>query len=267
MAWHYGPMNSHRPTLLISNVLPARPGDPAYNAICMRLWDRLLSAALPTTWDVVREYAQEDGPEGARLRARGADAIVVMGGEDVHPSLYGRPQGYEGEGRHWYRGDLGQLALIDHARATGTPLLGICRGMQLINVAFGGTLEQHIEGAEGTHTNPLILTDHRFVRHGVRVAAGTELHRALGPFLTGASTVVSSAHHQRVEAPGEGLAVCATAEDGTVEAVEHRDAPIIGVQWHPEDPAADIDQLRALLAHLDARRAPRLERASTTLAA
>lgn len=266
MAWHYGPMNSHRPTLLISNVLPARPGDPAYNAICMRLWDRLLSAALPT-WNVVREYAQEDGPEGARLRARGADAIVVMGGEDVHPALYGRAQGYEGEGRHWYRADLGQLALIGHARATGTPLLGICRGMQLINVAFGGTLEQHIEGAEGTHTNPSILTDHRFVRHGVQVAAGTELHRALGPFLTGASTVVSSAHHQRVEAAGEGLAVCATAKDGTVEAVEHRDAPIIGVQWHPEDPAADIDQLRALLAHLDARRAPRLERASTTLAA
>lgn len=139
--------------------------------------------------------------------------------------------------------------------------------MQLINVAFGGTLEQHIEGAEGTHTNPSILTDHRFVRHGVQVAAGTELHRALGPFLTGASTVVSSAHHQRVEAAGEGLAVCATAEDGTVEAVEHRDAPIVGVQWHPEDPAADIDQLRALLAHLGARRAPRLERASTTLAA
>ena len=79
MAWHYGPMNSHRPTLLISNVLPARPGDPAYNAICMRLWDRLLSAALPT-WNVVREYAQEDGPEGARLRAQSADAIVVMGG-------------------------------------------------------------------------------------------------------------------------------------------------------------------------------------------
>ena len=161
-------MNSHRPTLLISNVLPARPGDEAYNNICMRLWDRLLEAALPT-WNVIREYAQEDGAEGAALRAQHADAIIIMGGEDVHPSLYGATQGYEAEGRHWYRADRGQIALVDYAVRTGTPLLGICRGMQIINTALGGTLEQHIEGAHGTHTNNRILSDHRFIRHSVRV--------------------------------------------------------------------------------------------------
>ena len=65
-----GTMTNHtKPTLLISNVLPARPGDEAYNNICMRLWDRLLQAALPT-WNVIREYAQEDGAEGAALRAQ-----------------------------------------------------------------------------------------------------------------------------------------------------------------------------------------------------
>ena len=132
MACHYVVMNSHRPTLLISNVLPARPGDEAYNNICMRLWDRLLEAALPN-WNVIREYAQEDGAEGAALRAQHADAIIIMGGEDVHPSLYGATQGYEAEGRHWYRADRGQIALVDYAVRTGTPLLGICRGMQIIN--------------------------------------------------------------------------------------------------------------------------------------
>ena len=66
---------------------------------------------------------------------------------------------------------------------------------------------------------------------------------------------------------GEGLQVSAYAPDGTIEAIETIDAPVLGVQWHPEDPAADISQLRALLGHLDARRAPRLERASTTLVA
>ena len=132
--------NHTKPTLLISNVLPARPGDEAYNNICMRLWDRLLQAALPT-WNVIREYAQEDGAEGAALRAQAADAIIIMGGEDVHPLNYGGSQGYNREGRHWYRADQGQLALVDYAARTGTPLLGICRGMQIINTAFGGTLE------------------------------------------------------------------------------------------------------------------------------
>ena len=260
-----GTMTNHtKPTLLISNVLPARPGDEAYNNICMRLWDRILEAAVPT-WNVIREYAQEDGAEGAALRARDADAIVIMGGEDVHPANYGGSQGYNREGRHWYRADQGQLALVDYASRTGTPLLGICRGMQIINTAFGGTLEQDI--ADGTHTNPAILSDHRFVRHSVRVEADSNLERALSPVLINSELTISSAHHQRVHHLGDTLRISAYAPDGTVEAIESPDAPIIGVQWHPEDPADNIAQLRVLLAHMDARRAPRLERASTTLVA
>ena len=260
-----GTMTNHtKPTLLISNVLPARPGDEAYNNICMRLWDRLLEAALPT-WNVIREYAQEDGAEGATLRASAADAIIIMGGEDVHPAHYGASQGYKREGRHWYRADLGQLALVDYAARTGTPLLGICRGMQIINTAFGGTLEQDI--ADGTHSNPTILSDHRFVRHSVRVDADSHLERALAPVLVDSRLTISSAHHQRVARLGDTLRVSAYASDGTVEAIEAPDAPIIGVQWHPEDPADDIAQLRCLLGHLDARRVPRLEKASTTLVA
>mgnify|MGYP001019571782 CR=1 FL=1 len=126
---------------------------------------------------------------------------------------------------------------------------------------------QHIEGAHGTHTNNRILSDHRFIRHSVRVGEGTNLGSALAPVLTNSELIISSAHHQRVARVGEGLQVSAYAPDGTIEAIETIDAPVIGVQWHPEDPAADISQLLALLGHLDARRAPRLERASTTLVA
>lgn len=132
---------------------------------------------------------------------------------------------------------------------------------------WGGTLEQHIEGANGTHTNDGILSDHRFIRHSVRVGEGTNLERALAPVLTDSELVISSAHHQRVARLARGLQVSAYAPDGTIEAIESFAAPVIGVQWHPEDPAADISQLRALLGHLDGRRAPRLERASTTLVA
>ena len=78
---------------------------------------------------------------------------------------------------------------------------------------------------------------------------------------------ISSAHHQRVDRLGDNLRVSAYAPDGTVEAIESPDAPIIGVQWHPEDPADDIAQLLVLLRHMDARRVPRLAKASTTLVA
>ena len=262
-----GTMTNHtKPTLLISNVLPARPGDEAYNNICMRLWDRLLEAALPN-WNVIREYAQEDGAEGAPLRAQHADAMIIMGGEDVHPSLYGASQGYEAEGRHWYRADRGQIALVDYAVRTGTPLLGICRGMQIINTALGGTLEQHIEGAHGTHTNNQILSDHRFIRHSVRVGEGPDREPALADVVPCSGVRGASAERERGARLARGLQVSAQAPDGTIEAIESVDAPVIGVQWHPEDPAADISQLHALLGHLDARRAPRLERASTTLVA
>ena len=101
----------------------------------------------------------------------------------------------------------------------------------------------------------------------MRVETDSHLERALTTVLTDSELVISSAHHQRVARLAEGLQISAYAPDGTIEAIEPIDAPIIGVQWHPEDPAADISQLHALLGHLDARRAPRLERASTTLVA
>ena len=249
-------MTVRRPVLLISNVLPQRPGDPAYDVYVDRLWASLEAAAAPH-WQVVREYAQIDGPRVAVEKALGADAVVLMGGEDLDPGLYGGPSGYPDEGHHWTRADLAHTALVRTAVAHHIPILGICRGMQAINVALGGTLVQHMD-APG-HLNPDIVSDHVFARHGVRVEADSHLAEVLGPL---ADLDVSSAHHQCVERAGLDLRAVANAPDGTVEAVEHVDAPVLGVQWHPEDPMADPRPLRALLDSLAEARARRLTHAA-----
>ena len=139
-------MTTRRPIALISDILPVRPGNPMRDRLASRLRARLREAAAPS-WRIIEEYAQLDGPEGALLRAEGADALILIGGEDLHPSCYGRPRGYAGEERHWYRADLAQIALVRSAVERGAPVLGIGRGLQIINVAVGRTLDAHIDAS------------------------------------------------------------------------------------------------------------------------
>ena len=213
-----------------------------------RLWDSLLQAAAPN-WDVVREWADLDGAEGATVKAREADAIVIMGGEDVDPHHYGGSAIYPEAGTHWRRADEGQMALVHTAIAHQIPLLGICRGMQLIDVALGGTLVQHMD-QPGHHSSSL-MEDAHFARHLVNIESDSSLAKALG---TLAFADVHSAHHQCLDRVAPELRVVARAADGVIEAVEHRSASVVGVQWHPEDPEADPAGLRALLGMLDALR-------------
>jgi len=238
-------MSSRRPTLLISNVLPERPGEALYNAHVDRMWASLVAAASPR-WRIVREYAQQDGPGLAMLAACRADAVVLMGGEDLDPALYGGDDDYPEASSHWRRADAAHCAMVRTAVAGRIPLLGICRGMQAIGVALGGTLVQHIAGT--THHSRTLLDDHHFARHGVSVTAGSRLASALGE----GPLTVHSAHHQAIDRVPGCLTVTALAGDGTVEAVEHREAPVLGVQWHPEDPESDPAMLSALLDLLSA---------------
>ncbi|MFH8749968.1 gamma-glutamyl-gamma-aminobutyrate hydrolase family protein [Streptomyces rimosus] len=150
------------------------------------------------------------------------DGLVIAGGPDVEPVRYGAdPDPRTGPPAR--DRDIWELALIDAALQARLPLLGICRGMQLLNVALGGTLVQHIDG----HAGPAGL----FARHEVKPEPGT----LLGGILPEAVSVPTY-HHQSVDRLGNGLLPSAYATDGTVEALELPDADhfVLSVQWHPE---------------------------------
>lgn len=162
-----------------------------------------------------------DGPERAGAAVARLDALVVAGGPDADPARYGASRDPR-TGPPAPERDAWELALIDAALAAGLPLLGICRGMQLLNIALGGTLVQHLDGHRGRAGV--------FGSHEVRPVPGTR-YAALVP----EAASVPTFHHQALDRLGDGLTVAAHAGDGTVEAVELPGDPfVLGVQWHPE---------------------------------
>ncbi|MFC8361017.1 gamma-glutamyl-gamma-aminobutyrate hydrolase family protein [Streptomyces griseorubiginosus] len=175
-----------------------------------------------------------DAPEHAAATVARLDGLVIAGGPDVEPVHYGAtPDPRTGPPAR--ARDAWELALIGEALAAGLPLLGICRGMQLLNVALGGTLVQHIDG----HAQVPGV----FGRHTVKPVPGT-LYGTVVP----EETDVPTYHHQAVDRLGTGLTVSAQAADGTVEAIELPGPPwVLGVQWHPEM-GGDLRVMQALVS-------------------
>lgn len=170
------------------------------------------------------------GP-GSRLITPGApvpdhfSGLVLAGGGDVQASFYGgNPSLCELVDQARDDLDFGLLGIAIHRRI---PVLGICRGLQVLNVFLEGTLTEHLEGHSARDTEGKNVDS----RHGINVLAGTKLHAILGA----EHIVVNSAHHQAIRELGKDLVVSATANDGTVEAVELPGPNfVLGVQWHPE---------------------------------
>lgn len=158
------------------------------------------------------------------------DAVVVCGGGDVDPSSYGADAEHVKDNDPV--ADAVELAVLAGARRRAMPTLAICRGMQLLNVAYGGDLDQDITGTDPSH--PPISDDPDEVltlRHDVDIVADSRVADVLGE----GRRVVNAIHHQGVGRVGSSLAVTATTDDGVVEAIEPTDWPTcIAVQWHPE---------------------------------
>jgi putative glutamine amidotransferase len=169
---------------------------------------------------------------------RAAAGILLAGGGDVAPALYGEQPhptfDPSGPGR-----DLYEIELVTRAREADIPIMAICRGVQLLNVALGGTLVQDIpselddaiEHRFAAPPNPASL-----LAHTIAVQADSRLGQVLGARARGGRLDVNSRHHQAIKKLGDGLLVTATAVDGVIEAVEDPNRRfLVGVQWHPEN--------------------------------
>ena len=167
------------------------------------------------------------------------DGLMLVGGGDVDPSRYGREADQELYGVEPDRDDL-EISLLRAAARASLPTLCICRGMQVMNVAFGGTLHRHLPDVPALLEHGVPVAGTQTV-HDVAVEPGTRLRATTAE----ATLACSSHHHQGVDGLGDGLVVSGRSPDGLIEAVE-LDAPMdehapwmVGVQWHPEDTAVD----------------------------
>jgi putative glutamine amidotransferase len=148
------------------------------------------------------------------------DGVVLTGGADIEPERYGHDNTDSATEPH--RDEI-EFALLHGAIERQVPVLGICRGLQVVNVYHGGTLNQHVPEHMRVDAAP-----HEGV-HSVQLEPGTTLHDVYGD-----EAVVNSLHHQTIDRVGEGLRVSARADDGTIEAIEMTRAAVVAVQWHPE---------------------------------
>ncbi len=228
---------------------------------------------------MARSRSGRSGPEITRAIVEGVDALVLQGGADMSPVHYGEePLRPEWAGDH--ARDLYELELVRLCLAAGKPILGCCRGAQVLNVALGGSLWQDIETMHPerrVHRNWEVYDKHL---HDVEIAPGSWLARCYGLGADGGHACINSVHHQGVKTLGRDLVVEAKApHDGVIEAIRYegadaagRPAFALGVQWHPEfmygapvDPRA-LDPgvlLRGFLGEVEGRRSnpnPRAQR-------
>jgi putative glutamine amidotransferase len=177
------------------------------------------------------------------------DGVFLPGGVDMDPATYGEER-VPGSGRVDPERDRTELTLVRWAAAERKPVLGVCRGVQVMNVAFGGTLYQDIAAQrDGSIKHDYFPTGGRYTRdqlvHDVRVVEGTQLAAALGA----TQLAVNSMHHQGIKELAPGLVVSALAPDGLIEGVEAASGQyLIGVQWHPESLVDADPRMRRLFA-------------------
>ena len=159
------------------------------------------------------------------------DGIMLTGGEDIDPALYNEENSGLSHDVCIIR-DRAEMYIIEKSLKSSYPILGICRGFQILNVFFGGTLYQDIPGQ---YVNPVphvhAMTEREALHHEVHFVPDSYTQRVFGQD----KTMVNSRHHQGVRKPGKGQTVTATSDDGLIEAFEDMGRGVIAVQWHPEN--------------------------------
>lgn len=219
-----------------------------------------IPATMPPSWIMNRMYLDAlvragaapvllpllaDQPQVLRSLYERLDGVLLPGGVDIEPSHFG-------EARHALLRrtdpprDVVELQLARWALEDGKPILGLCRGLQILNIAAGGTLFQDVQAQRyGSQKHDFEPPEHTrdYLAHEVEVVAGSRLHALVGA----PSAPVNSMHHQGIQRLGEGLAATAHAPDGLIEAIEGAGRGFaLGVQWHPESLEPSDDLSRAL---------------------
>ena len=176
------------------------------------------------------------------------DGLMLIGGADLDPAIYGQERSEATENTYPDRDEF-ELALTRAAVDKGLPYLGICRGMQLLNVALGGTINQNLVSDDGTNPHRRIVGTFVGTEHDIDLDPGSLVARAAGEEVHEARCH----HHQAIDRLGSGLVVTARARDGVPEAIELSDDDrwVLGVQWHPE--AGDKRQLFTAFAEAAAQ--------------
>lgn len=227
------------PRVLVSGSFNSDFATPELNNALKTLADNTLSqlALAGLEGVIVNAAASNESPQEL---VNTFDGLIILGGGDIHPEIYG--QCIENACSYGMnpRADDFEISLVRSAVQAKVPLIGICRGMQVFNIALGGTLIQDI----GLDTVHKVADDNTaMTEHSVRILSDTKLAAIFGE----GQIDIRSAHHQAAEKLGNGLSVSAVAPDGIVEAIElNGDAWGIGLQWHPEDSLADTTQIEML---------------------
>jgi putative glutamine amidotransferase len=174
-----------------------------------------------------------------------SDALILQGGNDICPSVYNQ-ENQTSQNVSQFR-DIFELALIDVALKKEIPILGICRGMQLLNISFGGTLHQHLENGKWlTHSKFNGGNDVDLITLQKAHSVDLVNNKNLAKWVNKTSLDVNSEHHQGVNLLGSNLEIEAISQDGLVEAFSSDGGKILGIQWHPELDLSDSDQVRIL---------------------